>query len=188
MARKLNDARLGSKARRDRRDDRNRSEDARTLDDQERLDEFRLSLYQSILPNLPKIKGYHVCWLTTTNQGDSIPARMRLGYVPIRPAEVPGFESMSIKSAAYGNVIAVNEMLAFKLPLRLYQLYMKEAHHDQPLAEEEKLTDAIESMKEEMAKKAKRGRKRIRVDVEEGLEDVLEDRPVPRFANATGER
>lgn len=188
MARKLNDARLGSKARRDRSLDRTRSDDSRLLDDQERLDEFRMSLYQSILPNLPKIKGYHVCWLTTTNQGDSIPSRMRLGYVPIRPAEVPGFESMSLKTAAYGECIGVNEMLAFKLPLRLYQMYMKEAHHDQPLAEEEKLTDAIEVMKEEMAKKAKRGRKRIRVEIEEGLEDVIEDRPIPRFADATGER
>lgn len=188
MARKLKDARLGSKARRDRRDDRNRSEDSRTLDDQERLDEFRMSLYQSILPNLPKIKGYHVCWLTTTNQGDSIPSRMRLGYVPIRPSEVPGFESMSIKSAAYGDVIAVNEMLAFKLPLHLYQMYMKEAHHDQPLEQEEKLEEAVEVMREAMAKKAKGGRKRIRIEVEEGMEDVVTDRRVPRFAEATGER
>jgi hypothetical protein len=40
--------------------------------------------------------------------------------------------------------IGVNEMLAFKLPISLYEKYMKEAHHDAPLREEEKLTDTAD--------------------------------------------
>ena len=35
-------------------------------------------------------------------------------------------------------------MLAFKLPMSLYEKYMREAHHDAPLREEEKLTDTAE--------------------------------------------
>jgi hypothetical protein len=188
MARRLNDARLGSKVRRDRSLDGSRAADSRVLDDQERLDEFRQSLFQSILPNLPKIKGYHVIWLTTTNPADSIPARMRLGYEPVKKSDIPGFQIDSVKSGSYGELITVNEMVAFKLPLRLYQMYMKEAHHDQPLLEEEKLNDAVEVMREQMARQAKRGKKSIRIEIEEGSEDIVADRPAPRFARQTGER
>ena len=35
-------------------------------------------------------------------------------------------------------------MLAFKLPVSLYEKYMQEAHHDAPLREEEKLTDTAD--------------------------------------------
>ena len=38
----------------------------------------------------------------------------------------------------------MNEMLAFKLPISLYDKYMREAHHDAPLREEEKLTDTAD--------------------------------------------
>jgi hypothetical protein len=189
MALKFKDARLGTKARRSRRSDRFREEDSRLLDDQERLTEFRKSLYQSILPNLPKIKGYHVIWLTTNNPADSIQARMRLGYEPIKPDEVPGFESLAIKNAQLGmNLISVNEMVAFKLPLGLYQMYMREAHHDQPLLEEQKLTDAIDAVTEQARHMAKRGKKAVRVEYEEGTEAIVEDRPVPKFRKLHGER
>jgi hypothetical protein len=38
-------------------------------------------------------------------------------------------------------------MVAFKLPMDLYQMYMKEAHHDAPLREEGKLTDAADFLR-----------------------------------------
>lgn len=189
MARKFNDARLGSKVRRDRRSDTTRAEDARELDDQERLAQFRMSLYQSILPNLPKIKGYHVIWLTTNNQADSIPGRMRMGYEPIKPSEVPGFESLSIKSGEYQGLIGVNEMLAFKIPLHLFQMYMTESHHTRPLEEEQKLSDAVAAVEEQM-RQAARGRagRRVKVQVEEGFEDIVQDFPAPKFRKLYGER
>lgn len=188
MARKLRDARLGSDSRRDRRRDKALAEDGRTLDDQERLDEFRQSLYTNVLPNLPKIRGYHVIWLTTKHPSDTIAARMRMGYEPIRPDEVPGFETLSMKTGDYGNVIGVNEMLAFKLPLHLYEMYMREAHHDAPLAEEQKLEDALESMQDQLVSSAKRGKRSVKIEREEGMDDLRKDRQPPRFAKATGER
>lgn len=190
MARKLNDSRLDSKARRDRGMDSTKSADARQLNDSERLNEFRMSLYQSILPNLPKIKGYHVIWLTTTNQGDSILNRQRLGYELLKPRDVPGYESLSIKSGEFAGYIGVNEMVAAKLPLHLYQMYMKEAHHDQPLEQEQKLNDAIEQAQETVrGMVGRRGKKAVRAELADGQEDMgAEDRPAPKFRKLYGER
>lgn len=189
MARKI-DTRTKSQARRDRSLDATRAADTRELDDQERLDIFRQSLFTSILPNLPKIKGYHVCWLTTANVSDTIQSRLQLGYELIKPSDIPGFpgvESLSPKTGEYAGCIGVKEMVAAKLPLRLYQMYMEEAHHHAPLREEQKLEDALDAMEEQMRRTAKRG-KRIRVEHEEGMEELVADRPPPRFAKMTGER
>jgi len=71
---------------------------------------------------------------------------MRLGYQPIKPEDIPGWEVTSIKTGEWAGFIGVNEMIAFKLPLELYQRYMQEAHHDAPLREEEKLVSSAEFM------------------------------------------
>ena len=118
----------------------------RTVSDDERVEMFRQQFHQSALPDLPKISGWHSCWLTTSNPRDSIPARMRLGYQPIKPEDIPGWEVTSIKTGEWAGFIGVNEMIAFKLPLELYQRYMQEAHHDAPLREEEKLVSSAEFM------------------------------------------
>ena len=112
---------------------------------------FRQQFFQSSLPDLPKIPGWHMCWLTTTNPRDSIHMRMRLGYEPVKPEDIPGWESASIKTGEYQGLIGVNEMLAFKLPLSLYSRFMQEAHHDAPAREDEKLTSILDSIKESAA-------------------------------------
>jgi hypothetical protein len=40
-------------------------------------------------------------------------------------------------------------MLAFKLPISLYEKYMLEAHHNAPLREEEKLTDTADFLEQQ---------------------------------------
>ena len=35
-------------------------------------------------------------------------------------------------------------MLAFKLPMRLYEAYMRESHHERPRQEEQKLADTAD--------------------------------------------
>lgn len=191
MARKISrdsDRRLGSTSRRDRRQDSRLAEDGRVLSDDERLDEFRRANVNNVLPNLPKIKGHHVIWLTTKHPSDTIAARMRMGYELIRPAEIPEFKSMSMKTGEYGNVIQCNEMIAAKIPLHLYEMYMREAHHDAPQAEEQKLLDAEEAMREQMSSQAKRGKKSVKIEREEGMDELAQDRPAPRFARLTRER
>lgn len=128
--------------------DRNVTEN-REISDDERVEMFRQQFFQSSLPDLPSIPGWHMCWLTTTNPRDSIQIRIRLGYQPVKPEEVPGWEYATLKTGDWAGFIGVNEMLAFKLPMSLYEKYMLEAHHNAPLREEEKLTDTAEFLEQQ---------------------------------------
>jgi len=121
----------------------------REISDDERVEAFRMAYFQHALPDLPKIPGYHVCWLTTTNPRDSIAHRVRLGYEPVKPEDVPGFDvaSMTMKTGEYAGLIGINEMLAFKIRDELYLRYMQEAHHNLPREEEQKLVDAADAMR-----------------------------------------
>jgi hypothetical protein len=58
-------------------------------------------------------------------------------------------ELVTQKTGEYAGCVAVNEMLAAKLPLSLYYRYMQEAHHDAPLREEEKLEETATLMREQ---------------------------------------
>lgn len=128
-------------------DDRPLSED-RELTDEVRLDLFRSQFSQAALPDLPPIPGFHLCWLTTTNPRDTIAMRARLGYTPVKPEDVPGWDHATLKTGEYAGLIGVNELLAFKLPLNLYEQYMQEAHHYAPMREQEKLTANVDSIQE----------------------------------------
>lgn len=121
----------------------------RQVTEDERVEMFRQQFFQSSLPDLPPIDGYHVCWLTTTNPRDSIQMRIRLGYEPVKPEDVPGWEYATLKTGDWVGFIGINEMLAFKLPLSLYEKFMREAHHDAPLREEEKLTETAEFLEQQ---------------------------------------
>ena len=81
----------------------------------------------SNLPNLPKIPGWHLCWLKTTNPRDSIQQRIAFGYEPVKPEELPGWEYAIINGGDWDGFIGLEEKLAFKLPMRLYDKYMTEA-------------------------------------------------------------
>jgi hypothetical protein len=129
-------------------EDRQVSENREVTDD-DRLEMFRMQMHNDALPDLPDIPGYHVCWLTTTNSRDPIQRRMRIGYEPIKAEDVPGMEFSSVKTGEWSGVIGVNEMLAFKLPMSLYQKFMQEAHHDAPLREENKLAETADIMRQQ---------------------------------------
>ena len=146
----------------------------RELSDDERLEMFRMQLYNDALPNIPDIPGFHVCWLTTTNKNDTIQQRLRLGYQLIKAEDVPGMDLVTQKTGEYAGCIAVNEMIAAKLPMSLYQRYMKEAHHDAPLREEDKLAETAELMRQQ-AERA--GGKLIEGD---GMAEMREYNPRPR--------
>ncbi len=150
---------------------------SRHLADSKRLDMFRQQFFQSALPDLPKIRGYHVCWLTTTNPRDPIHQRMRLGYTPIKSSEVPGYDSMKIASGDHAGCIGVNEMVAFKLPLHLYSAYMREVHHDAPLEEERKLRVAIDLANESLAQQGLA--KKTRIMEEDGNAELGRSRRAP---------
>ncbi len=119
----------------------------RKVSDDERLIAYRNAMYQSALPQLPEIDGYHVCWLTTTNPRDPIHGRLRLGYELIKPEELSGLHIETIKDGEHAGLIGINEMVAAKLPMNLYQAFMAESGHKAPAREESRLRETAESIK-----------------------------------------
>ena len=88
----------------------------------------------------------------------------------MKPEDVPGWEYATIKTGDWQGFIGVNEMLAFKLPISLYERYMHEAHHDAPLREEEKLSDTAAFL-EQQAKSSK-----SRVTIGDGNMEIGQNR------------
>ena len=146
------------------------------LSDDERFLSFVDSQNQTVLPDLPKMPGYHTCWLTTANARDSIPNRMRWGYELIRPEMLPGWEKSNLRTGEYGEVIMVNEMVAARISFPLYKRMMKHLHHDLPLADEEKLRARTEQAKEDAARAGSM------IQVGDGMTDLVHRTKDPTFA------
>jgi hypothetical protein len=142
---------------------------------------LRRTFFQSALPDIPPIEGYHVCWLTTNNPRDPVHGRMRLGYELIKASEIPGFEHLGMKSGDYTGIIGVNEMLASKLPNHLYEAFMREVHYDAPLREEEQIYDNALAVSEQAAQAAKRGGRMKGPVIEQGTQELGQARDVPNF-------
>jgi hypothetical protein len=125
------------------------ADDERTLTDgtgltaEERRAMIRSEFSQEALPSVPKMPGWHLCWLSTTNSYDSVHKRMRIGYIPVRVSEAKGYENLSMNSGEFEGCISCNEMVLFKLPEETYQQIMAEFHHNMPLEEEEALKRAL---------------------------------------------
>lgn len=166
---------------RDRENDDRAITDDREMTDVRRLEEFRAQFFQSALPDLPKIPGYHVCWLTTTDPRDPIHGRIRIGYEPIRGSDIPGWEHSTLKGGDYQGVVGVNEMIAAKIRTELYEMYMAENHHNSPLREEEKLRTAMNLVDDQLRQKG------ARLVIEEGSASLAKNLGVPRFSDAVGE-
>jgi hypothetical protein len=81
-------------------------------------------------------------------------------------------EYATMKTGEWAGHIAVNEMLAFKLPMSLYEKYMQEAHHDAPAREEGHLADQTEGLREQAMRD---GGRLIEGD---GMSDLRRDAPV----------
>lgn len=157
-------------------DERELTED-RDLTEDERLELFRDSLQQSVLPNLPEFSGYHCFWATTSNPRDSIQWRLRLGYELIKVEMFPGWDGIGVKTAGVDGVVSVNEMVAMRIPNRLYDRYMREAHHIMPLQEEEKIrsmTDGLKARAAEMGAQVLEG---------EGNAELVQRARPPRFVD-----
>ena len=101
---------------------------------------------QSALPKLPSLNGWHLCWLSTTNSYDSIDKRIRLGYVPVKSEEFPGYEDYRVKAGEHVGYISCNELLLFKLPMDVFQEVMTHMHHDKPREESEKIRVQVENL------------------------------------------
>jgi hypothetical protein len=133
------------------REDRSNGEASRAAAEEKFTSAQELSMWsdewtQSALPKLPDMDGWHLCWLSTTNSYESIDKKMRLGYVPVKADEMPGFDNYRVKSGEHVGFISCNEMLLFKLPMDIYQRVMAHFHHDKPREEIEKIKIQQESL------------------------------------------
>ncbi len=159
-------------------EDERDSLEAREMTEADFLQQYRESLHNNVLPELPKIPGYHTFWATTTNPRDSIQRRKTMGYTFLKDEDYPQFGDLSIKSGTYAGVIGMNEMVAMKLPLNLYRAYMNESHHVAPLSEEEKLKRTVEQHSEN----AKSDKGKI-LDEDGYMDNVVQKgSSAPRFA------
>jgi len=105
------------------------------------------------LPDPPRIPGFHLCWLSSTNQYDTIERRMRMGYELVHPEELLGWDFVNTKSAPLvPGGVSINEMVLYKIPEPLYQRIMKELHHDAPMREEEKIKAQTEGLTDRAGK------------------------------------
>src|ERR1017187_7160952 len=72
--------------------DDGRKEEATAMSATDRAAMLRSEFLQEALPSVPKLPGWHICWLATNSSYDPIHKRMRLGYVPVKATELPGFD------------------------------------------------------------------------------------------------
>ena len=119
----------------------------------ERAEAFRDRWQNSALPDVPQgtIPGFHLCWLSTTNNYDSIDKRMALGYEPVKAAELgKGFETLGkMSSGKFEGCVSCNEMVLFKLPEELYQEAMRLMHLEDPLEYQRNITASVRNTAQE---------------------------------------
>ena len=82
------------------------------------------------LPSPPSLPGWHLCWLTTTSQYDTMQKRARLGYTVVRQDELPEFV---VNNGSPDGTIRCNEMILCKIDVDRYQALMRHYHHKKPL-------------------------------------------------------
>jgi len=119
----------------------------------ERAEAFRDKWQNSALPDMPEniIPGFHLCWLSTTNNYDSIDKRMALGYEPVKASELgKGFENLGkMSSGKFEGCVSCNEMVLFKLPEEIYQEVMRMMHLEDPLEHQRNITAQVRSTAQE---------------------------------------
>ena len=133
---------------------------------------------QSALPKLPEIPGWHLCWLSTTNSYDSIDKRLRLGYVPVKADELPGYDNYKVKAGEHVGFIACNEMILHKIPMEIYQDIMLQMHHEAPNEEADKIRVQAESVVQ--GQRDSNGKALGRVEGE-GFGNLDREVPLPTF-------
>ena len=129
------------------------AEDPDNKSKRERAEAFRDKWQNSALPDLPGgiIPGFHLCWLSTTNNYDSIDKRVALGYEPVKASELgKGFEGLGkMSSGKFEGCVSCNEMVLFKLPEELYQEVMRMMHLEDPLEHQRNITANVRSSAQE---------------------------------------
>lgn len=129
-----------------------------------------------VLPDLPELPGYHLCWLSTTNGQDTIERRMQMGYSPVFAEDLDSvleaqgiakrFHRIATRHGEQEGIVSCNEMLLFKIPLPRYRRIMQHYHDDRPLEDEAAIRHGIEQLAEDASDR------RGRVSVADGTNEL----------------
>lgn len=158
-------------------DESRRSPEDHMVSSEERRRMFRSEWLQEALPTPPAIPGFHLCWLSATNQYDPIHKRVRMGYIPVKAEELPGFENYRVKAGEQEGFVACNEMLLYKIPEDVYQDAMAEMHHYAPLDEQEK----IKMQQEQFVSSARDSNGKALIQVENDGININQNIQAPSF-------
>jgi hypothetical protein len=126
-------------------EDRSRSE-PREISDEQRIAAFRARLFQHVLPDLPEIPGYKTIWLSMNAEQDTIQQRESDGYVPVTLDDVPGWAHPAMETGAAQGHIRIREMIAYKLPERIWRMYMEINHHERPMDQDQRMLAALTNL------------------------------------------
>lgn len=109
---------------------------------------FAQEMYNNILPETPKIQGYHTCWVSTTNASDTPQRREAHGYERVRPEDLPGYDHITLTQGIFAGCVGLNEMILMKLPTDLWHVFMKISHEDRPYEQENTVRDVVRYLQE----------------------------------------
>lgn len=131
----------------------NRAErsDDREVSDTIRMEERYAMLrdVNTLLPVPPQMPGYHLVWLTTTNNKDTLESRARLGYTLVKPDELPDFKVSGQKDGQVtSDRIMVNEMVLAKISQKLWLADMTYLHDTLPRENMKSLRDSVRISKD----------------------------------------
>jgi len=105
-----------------------------------------------ILPQPPKIDGWHLCWLSTTNVQDSIQNRERMGYKMVNADEIgDDFSNDSVKDGKFAGGVQIREMVLYKVPQDAYEAYMMHMHHNEPILAEQSIKQDIGALEDQLS-------------------------------------
>lgn len=124
------------------------SDERDEMTDDDRLMLLASSSLDTIMPNLPTIQGYSLCWVSPTHPSDTPTNRLALGWLFVTKDDMPQYENLCVKSGEHVGAIACREMVLMKIRNELRQRYLTLLHHTKPQQELEALTSGIHEMKD----------------------------------------
>ena len=104
-----------------------------------------------------------------------------MGYEPIKAEDVPGWTHHSQKSGEFAGFISVQEMLACKIRNDLYQRFMKAVHHDAPRAEEQRMAEVADMIRDRLSEASSGGDERVQLFEGDGMTALRKPAPRPAF-------
>jgi len=146
--------------------------------DPERRRMIRNILQETMLPGLPRRKGFHRCWVSTNHPSDTPHRRMRLGYTVLMMDQIKeagwAADIHSVKDGGFKGAVMWREMLGMECPEDLFVDIMRELHHDMP----REMQKAIVEGMGDIGDRAKDSGGRV--DLDEGFKEMVQFVRPPR--------